>query len=145
MSSGPSLGVCKRCNQVAPANSLMPGKAAALRPGPRSLQWDQSVRCTGHQADRCSARRRRRASASGGPAAAAATRSAEANQLRMVRAPGAELVQAGRLSRRGLLPASCFSVWLAPAPHMQSSSEQHSKMAASRHSQPKLDSEIERS
>ncbi|KAJ1140754.1 hypothetical protein NDU88_007092 [Pleurodeles waltl] len=50
---------------------------------------------------------------------AAEAGSAEANQLRMVRAPGAEPVQAGRLSRKRLLPASasCFSVWLAPAPH----------------------------
>ncbi|KAJ1119378.1 hypothetical protein NDU88_007564 [Pleurodeles waltl] len=47
----------------------MPGKAAALRPGPRSLQRDRSGRRAGHQADRCSARRRRCASASGGPAA----------------------------------------------------------------------------
>ncbi|KAJ1100883.1 hypothetical protein NDU88_005958 [Pleurodeles waltl] len=65
----------------------------------------------------------------------------------MVRAPGAEPVQAGRLSRKRLLPASasCFSVRLAPAPHRRGSSEWHKKMAASRHSQLRLDSEIDRS
>lgn len=91
----------EHCSQVAPANSLMPEKVAALRPVPRSLLRDRSGRRAGHQADRCSARRRRCASASGRPAA--------------VRAPLlASGVRGAREQHSDATRDSSTSVWLSP-------------------------------